>query len=39
VFQPFCSRDSFEAILVDAVNLRGDADFMGSIAGMLGGAV
>ncbi len=38
VFQAFFAHDSFEAILVDAVNRGGDADTTGAIVGMLAGA-
>lgn len=38
VFQAFFAHDDFESILVDTVNLGGDADTTGAIAGMLAGA-
>jgi ADP-ribosyl-[dinitrogen reductase] hydrolase len=38
VFQSFFENDSFETILVDAVNRGGDADTTGAIVGMLAGA-
>jgi ADP-ribosyl-[dinitrogen reductase] hydrolase len=38
VFQSFFNNDSFETILVDAVNRGGDADTTGAIVGMLAGA-
>ncbi len=38
VFQSFFNNDSFDAILIDAVNRGGDADTTGAIVGMLAGA-
>ena len=38
VFQSFFNNDSFEAILIDAINRGGDADTTGAIVGMLAGA-
>ena len=38
VLQGFFAHEGFEAILIDVVNLGGDADTTGAIAGMLAGA-